>query len=51
MPAQMLPSARAAPSLVAHVVMENIGKGLPLFRLEDSFERDGVHIDRGTLRR
>jgi transposase len=51
MPEQMLPSALAAPSLVAHVVMENIGKGMPLFRLEDSFERDGVHIDRGTLSR
>ena len=51
MPEQMLPGALAAPSLVAHVVMENIGKGMPLFRLEDSFERDGVHIDRGTLSR
>jgi transposase len=51
MPEQMLPSALAAPSLVAHVVMENIGKGMPLFRLEDSFERDAVPIDRGTLSR
>jgi transposase len=33
MPQQMLPGAIAAPSLVAHLVMENIGKGLPLFRM------------------
>jgi hypothetical protein len=28
---EMLPSAIAAPSLSAHVIMENVGKGLPLF--------------------
>jgi transposase len=50
-PEEMLPGAIAAPSLAAHVVMENIGKGLPLFRLEDGFERDGVSIDRATLGR
>jgi hypothetical protein len=33
------------------VIVENIGKGLPLFRIEDSFERQGVVIDRGTLSR
>lgn len=52
MPAQVLPaSAMAAPSMSAHVIMENLGKGLPLFRLEDTFARDGVPIDRGTLSR
>ncbi len=51
MPAEMLPSAIATPSLAAHVIMENIGKGMPLFRIEDSFARDGVCIDRGTLSR
>jgi transposase len=51
MPDEMLPSAIAAPSLAAHVIMENVGKGLPLFRLEDSFARDGIAIDRGTLSR
>ena len=50
-PQEMLPGAIAAPSLAAHIVMENIGKGLPLFRLEDGFERDGVSIDRATLGR
>lgn len=51
MPAEMLPSAIATPSLAAHVIMENIGKGMPLFRLEDSFALEGVCIDRGTLGR
>ncbi len=51
MPDEMLPSAMAAPSLVANVIQENVGKGLPLFRLEDSFTRDGLSIDRGTLSR
>jgi transposase len=51
MPSEMLPSAIAAPSLAANVVMENVGKGLPLFRLEDSFTRDGLRIDRATLSR
>lgn len=51
MPEQMLPGAIAAPSLVANVIMENIGKGMPLFRIEDTSARDGVAIDRGSLSR
>jgi transposase len=51
MPDEMLPAALAAPSLAAHVIMENIGKGMPLFRIEDSFAREGVTIDRATLSR
>ena len=51
MPNEMLPRAMLAPSLNAHVIMENVGKGLPLFRLEDTFMREGVPIDRGTLSR
>ena len=51
MPDEMLPSAMAAPTLAAHVIMENIGKGMPLFRLEQSFTRDQVCLDRGTLSR
>jgi len=51
MPSEMLPAAMAAPSLAAHVIMENVGKGMPLFRIEDSFGRDGIPIDRGTLSR
>ena len=51
MPGEILPGAIAAPSLVAHVIMENIGKGLPLFRIEDTFAREGLPIDRATLAR
>lgn len=49
MPAEMLPAAMATPSLAAHVITENIAKGMPLFRIEDTFEREGIAIDRGTL--
>ncbi|HEY6726181.1 MAG TPA: IS66 family transposase [Polyangiaceae bacterium] len=51
MPEQMLPGALAAPSLAAHVIMENIGKGMPLFRIEDGAARDGIPLDRGSLSR
>lgn len=51
MPDEMLPRSVLAPSMAAHVIMENVGKGLPLFRLEDTFAREGVSIDRGTLAR
>jgi transposase len=51
MPAEMLPGAIAAPSLGAHVIMENIGKGMPLFRIEDTFAREAIPVDRGTLSR
>jgi len=51
MPDEMMPGSLAAPSLAAHVIMENVGKGMPLFRIEDSFAREGIPIDRGTLSR
>jgi transposase len=51
MPEQMLPGAIAAPSLAANVIMENIGKGMPLFRIEDGSARDGAPLDRGSLSR
>lgn len=51
LPAEMLPGSLATPSLASHVIIENIAKGLPLFRIEDTFEREGVPIDRGTLSR
>lgn len=51
MPPEMIPSAIAAPSLLAHILVENIAKGMPLFRMEESFDRDGIGIDRGTMSR
>jgi transposase len=49
MPAELFPRSLAAPSLLAHVIMAKYGMGLPLFRLEDQFSRDGCPIDRGTM--
>ncbi len=41
----------AAPSLLAHIIIEKYCDGLPLFRIEQRFSRDGVPIDRGTMSR
>jgi len=49
MHAEMLPGSICAPSMAAHVITENIGKGLPLFRIEDGLTRDGIRVDRATL--
>jgi transposase len=39
----------AAPSLLAHIMVEKYCDGLPLFRIEQRFSRDGVPLDRGTM--
>lgn len=39
----------AAPSLLAHIITEKHCDGLPLFRIEQRFSRDGVPLDRGTM--
>lgn len=49
MPVQTFPRSLAAPSLLAHILMAKYGMGLPLFRIEDRFARDGCPIDRGTM--
>jgi hypothetical protein len=36
MPHEMLPGSMAAPSFASNIIMEKVGKGLPLFRLEES---------------
>lgn len=41
----------ATSSLLAHVIVAKFCEGLPLFRLERRFERDGVSLDRGTMSR
>ena len=48
-PAHTFPRSLAAPSLLAHIIMRKYGAGMPLFRLEDEFTRDGCPIDRGTM--
>ncbi len=49
MPPETFPRSLASPSLLAHIIMEKYGKGMPLFRIEDGFARDGCPIDRGTM--
>jgi len=49
MPSETFRRSLAAPSMLAHVIMQKHGDGMPLFRLEDRFAREGVPIDRGTM--
>jgi transposase len=48
-PPEVLSRCLAAPSLLAHIAVEKYCDGLPLFRVEDRFRRDGVPVDRGTM--
>lgn len=49
LPKELLPRCLAAPSLLAHIAADKYCDGLPLFRIEDRFYRDGVKVDRGTM--
>jgi transposase len=49
MPPETFPRCLAAPSLLAHIATQKHCDGMPLFRLEDRFEREGFRIDRGTM--
>jgi transposase len=49
MPKETLPRAMASPSMLAHVTVDKHCDGLPLYRIEDRFARDGVPVDRGTM--
>lgn len=49
MPPETFPRSMAAPSMLAHVVVDKYCDGLPLNRIEDRLHRDGFAIDRGTM--
>ena len=49
MPPELFPRSLATPSLLAHILMLKYGQGIPLFRIEDGFARDGCPVDRGTM--
>jgi transposase len=49
MPPELFPRSLCAPSLLAHILMQKYGQGMPLFRIEDAFARDGCPVDRGTM--
>lgn len=49
MPPRLFPRSLCAPSLLAHIIVLKYGQGMPLFRIEDAFRRDGCPVDRGTM--
>ena len=51
MPPETFPRCLAAPSMLAHIAAQKHCEGMPLFRLEDRFAREGAPIDRGTMSR
>jgi transposase len=49
MPARTFARCLAAPSLLAKILVDKFGDGLPLFRQEERFLREGLKLDRGTM--
>jgi transposase len=48
-PAQPIERGLPGPSLLAYVITSKLGDHLPLYRLENIFERQRVHIARSTM--
>jgi transposase len=51
MPKELVWRCVATASLLAHIIVGKHCDGMPLFRLERRFERDGVPLDRGSMSR
>jgi transposase len=49
MPRRTFGRCLAAPSLLAKIVVDKFSDGLPLYRQEQRFEREGIDLDRGTM--
>jgi transposase len=49
MPKRTFGRSLAAPSLLARILTDKYCDGLPLYRQEERFARDGVTLDRGTM--
>jgi transposase len=49
MPKEAFSRSMAAPSMLAHVAVDKHCDGLPLYRIEDRFARDGLRVERGTM--
>jgi transposase len=49
LPQETFPRSMAAPSLLAHIAIDKHCDGMPLYRIEDRFTRDGVRIERSTM--
>jgi len=50
-PPSILPKSIASSSLLAHIITNKYADGLPLYRQEEMFERDGIEIPRNTMAR
>jgi transposase len=50
-PKVLFPKTMAAPTLMAHVICERALKAVPFCRQEDTFQRYGFPLDRGTMSR
>ena len=48
-PKPLIPGSLASPSLVAHIAQQKYSNGMPLYRLENGFKHDGVHISRQNM--
>jgi transposase len=46
--AQPIPKSMASPGLLAHIAVSKYGDALPLYRQEDMFGRQGIHLPRST---
>jgi transposase len=49
MPRRTFARCLAAPSLLAKIVVDKYCDGLPLYRQEERFAREGLDLDRGTM--
>jgi transposase len=49
MPSRTFPRLLAAPSLLAKIAVDKYCDGLPLYRQEQRFAREGLDLDRGTM--
>lgn len=50
-PPSILPKSIASSSLLAHIITNKYADGLPLYRQEEMFEREGIEIPRNTMAR
>jgi transposase len=51
MPPELLPRSLATPSAISRIAIDKHCDGLPLYRVEDRFVRDGYDLDRSIMSR
>jgi len=51
LPPSILPKSIATSSLIAHIITNKYADGLPLYRQEEIFARQGIEIPRNTMAR